>query len=114
MMVLSYSAAVEPKPPQENTVNQKKKFKTDVPNPTYLHEVKVTSGSKTYTLRKGQLVSVHRRPGLIAGKYEFLYADQDSQGLRLVVEGPVARERRYRSIRESDVKQVHIKTEARG
>lgn len=94
-------------------MNQKRKFKSDKSNPTYLHEVQVQSGSKHYTLRKGQLVSVHRRPGLIAGKYEFCYAEYDSVGLRLVVEGPVARERRSRSIRQADIKAVHIKSEAR-
>lgn len=94
-------------------MNQKKPFKTDAPAPEYLHEVKIRSGSKTYTLRKGQWLSVHRRPGLIAGKYEFLYAQQDNAGLRLVIEGPISRERRYRSIREADVKAIHVKTSAR-
>lgn len=82
--------------------------------PVYLHEVRVTSGSKTYSLGKGQLVSVIRKPGLPAGKWEFLYAERCKDGtLLLTVEGPVSRvvyERRRKMIRESDIKQIHIKT----
>lgn len=82
--------------------------------PVYLHEVKVVSGSKTYSLGKGQLVSVIRKPGLPAGKYEFLYAERCNDGILLMtVEGPVSRvvyERRRKVIRETDLKAVHIKT----
>lgn len=81
--------------------------------PQYLHEVKVRSGSKTYTLAKGQHVSVGRRPGLIAGRYVFLYAEYAGEDLLLYVEGPITRAARRKTIRESDIKTVHIRTEAR-
>lgn len=96
-------------------MNQKRTVKVaEDLKPVYLHEVKVTSGSKTYSLGKGQLISVIRRPGLIAGKWEFLYAERCKDGvLLLTVEGPVSRvvyERRRKVIRESDIRTVHIKT----
>lgn len=93
-------------------MNQKKRFKTDF-KPEFLHEVPITRGSKTYLLRKGMHVGVNRRPGLIAGDYEFLYAYPDNAGMLLVVEGPVSRGRRHKYIREADIKAVRIKTEGR-
>jgi len=94
-------------------MNNKRAFKSNAPKPVFLHEIKVMSGSKTYTLGKGQLVSVHRKPGLIAGKYEFVYAEESGGDLAIHVEGPISRERRHKVIREADIKQVHIKTERR-
>lgn len=95
-------------------MNAKRPYRTNEPKPEFLHEVKVTSGSKTYTLGKGQLVSVIRKPGLIAGRYEFIYAERSKDGtLLLTVEGPQSRlvsERRRKVIRETDLKTIHIKT----
>jgi hypothetical protein len=96
-------------------MNTKRRLKTDWQSP-YLHEVAVTSGSKTYSVLKGMLLSVRRRPGLYAGQYEFLYGELVGSTLLLTVEGPVSRtvDKRYRkTIRETDVKTVHIKTGAR-
>jgi len=91
-------------------MNQKRPYRSDW-KPTFLHEVAVSSTGKTYTLTPGTQVSVIRKPGLIAGRYEFLYAERDQHGqLMLQVEGPVSRNKRRRIIRESDIKQVHIKT----
>ena len=94
-------------------MNVKKPFKSDW-TPEFLHEVDVTSTGKTYRITKGTLLSVIRKPGLIAGKYEFLYAERSKDGtLLLTVEGPDSRvvaERRRKMIREADVKCVHIKT----
>lgn len=94
-------------------MNQKKPFKSDW-KPEFLHEVDVESGSKTYRITKGTLLSVIRKPGLIAGKYEFLYAERSKDGtLLLTVEGPDSRvvaDRRRKMIRESDVRTVHLKT----
>lgn len=92
-------------------MNNKRKYKTDF-KPEFLHEIPVTSGTKTYTLVKGMLVSVHRKPGLIAGKYEFLYAEKTATDTLIVVEGPVSRivsERFRKVIRQADIKQVHLK-----
>ena len=47
-------------------MNQKHAYHSDEPVPVFLYEIKVRSGSKTYVLGKGQLVSVIRKPGLIA------------------------------------------------
>lgn len=95
-------------------MNKKKAYKNaDETNPEYLYEADIESGSKTYRITAGTLLSVIRRPGLIAGKYEFLYAEQDNKGLLLHVSGPDSRivSERYRKIlRTSDIKQVHIKT----
>jgi hypothetical protein len=92
-------------------MNNKRPYKSDKPQPEYLHEIAVPSGGKTYTIGKGQLVSVIRRPGLIAGKYEFTYAEYYADGsLRIHVEGPVSRERRHKVITLADIKQVHIRT----
>lgn len=91
-------------------MNQKHAYHSDEPVPVFLYEIKVRSGSKTYVLGKGQLVSVIRKPGLIAGKYEFCYATEDAAGLAIHVEGPVSRERRHKVIRECDIRMVHIKT----
>lgn len=95
-------------------MNKKRAFKSSKPAPEFLHEIKVQSGSKTYTLAKGQLVSVHRRPGgLIAGKYEFCFAQQVNGELLINVEGPISRERRSKVIRVADIKQVHIRSQKR-
>ena len=56
-------------------MNQKRAYKCDW-KPEFLYEVSVGSTGKKYTLTKGMWVSVSRRPGLIAGKYEFLYAER--------------------------------------
>lgn len=94
-------------------MNQKKPYKSDW-QPAFLHEVPVSSTGKTYVLTPGTQVSVIRKPGLIAGRYEFLYAERDQHGQLLIqVEGPIARNRRRRIIRESDIKTVHVKTRAR-
>lgn len=91
-------------------MNQKKTYKSDW-KPDFLYEVTVSSTGKNYTLAKGMWVSVARRPGLIAGKYEFLYGERTLDGtLLLQVSGPISRERRVKTIRESDIKTVHLKT----
>jgi hypothetical protein len=91
-------------------MNQKKTYKCDW-KPEFLYEVTVSSTGKKYTLTKGMWVSVARRPGLIAGKYEFLYAEVTKDGVLLLqVTGPVSREHRVKTIRESDIKTVHLKT----
>lgn len=94
-------------------MNQKKPFKSDW-KPEFLYEVDVASGSKTYRITKGTLLSVIRKPGLIAGRYEFLYAERSKDGtLLLTVEGPDSRvvaDRRRKMIRQADVKTVHLKT----
>lgn len=94
-------------------MNQKKPYKSDW-TPTFLHDIEVTSTGKTYRLLPGTWVSVNRRVGLIAGKYEFLYAERSKNGELLIqVEGPMSRERRRKMIRESDIKTVHVKTRPR-
>ena len=93
-------------------MNQKRPFKSDW-TPEFLHEFDVASTGKTYRVSTGTWVSVIRRPGLMAGKYEVLYAERSKDGTLLIqVEGPVSRERRRKLIRESDIKAVHIKTRA--
>jgi len=87
-------------------MNQKRPYRTNRPNPEYLHEIKVRSGTKTYALARGQLVSVHARVNLPGGKYEFCYAEHVGQELFLYVERRGLR----KTIREADIKQVHIKT----
>jgi hypothetical protein len=94
-------------------MNQKKPFRTDW-TPNFLHEFEVTSTGKTYKLVPGMWVSVSRRPGLIAGKYEILYAERTKEGVLLIqAEGPVSRARRRKTLRESDIHTVHIKTRPR-
>ena len=91
-------------------MNQKKPYKSDW-QPSILREFDVTATGKTYRLVPGMWVSVSRRPGLIAGKYEVLYAERCQDGTLLIqAEGPVARERRRKTIRESDIKRVHLRT----
>ena len=91
-------------------MNQKKPYKSDW-QPTILREFDVTATGKTYRLVPGMWVSVARRPGLIAGKYEVAYAERAKDGTLLITaDGPVARERRRKVIRESDIKTVHVKT----
>ena len=92
-------------------MNIKQPYITDYA-PEFLYEVPVTSGSKTYTLTRGMQVSVTRRQGLIAGRYEFLYGERAKDGQYLLqVEGPLSRAgRRRRLIRTTDVKQVHVST----
>lgn len=94
-------------------MNQKRPYKSDW-KPEFLHEIEVSATGKTYRLVPGTWVSVTRRVGLIAGKYEFLYAERGKNGELLIqVEGPVSRERRRKMIRETDIKTVHIKTRPR-
>lgn len=94
-------------------MNKKRKFKTDA-KVEFLHEIDIKSGTKTYTLVKGMAVSVNRKPGLLPGKYEFLYAEESRDGtLVLTVEGRLSQaweDRRRRTIRVEDVKQVHLST----
>ena len=99
-------------------MNQKHKFVTDAPNPQYLHEVTIPVNGRRRLLRRGMLLSVNRRPNLPGGKWEFVYAEivttaQRDVMLMLHVEGPISRERRHKVIRVSDIKCVHIRTEAR-
>ena len=94
-------------------MNQKRPFRCDW-KPDFLHEVSVSSTGKTYVLTPDTQVSVIRKPGLIAGRYKFLYAERAKDGtLLLNVEGPVSRRARRRIIRESDIRQVHISTRPR-
>lgn len=79
----------------------------------YLHEVGVTRGGKVYLITKGTLLSVNRRPGLQSGKYEFLYAERVNGTILYYVEGPdrrIVSERQRKTLREADIKTVHIKT----
>lgn len=95
-------------------MNQKKPYKSDW-TPEFLKEVEVSSTGKNYRLVPGTWVSVIRRAGLMAGKYEFLYAERSKTGeLLLQVEGPISRERRRKLIRESDIKTVHVKSRPKG
>jgi hypothetical protein len=99
-------------------MNTKRKYRpaAGVKAPEFFHEFSVTRGSKTYQVTKGTLVSVIRKPGLIAGKYEVLYAEVSNDTLLITVEGPDSRivsERRRKMIRESDIKTVHVSTRRR-
>lgn len=94
-------------------MNQKKPYKSDW-TPEFLHEFDITATGKTFRVCTGTWVSVSRRPGLIAGKYEILYAERTKDGTLLIqAEGPVSRDRRRKIIRESDIKTVHVKTRPR-
>jgi hypothetical protein len=94
-------------------MNQKKPFLTDW-KPEFLHQFDITTTGKTFRVTKGTWVSVSRRPGLIAGKYEILYAERLDDGTLLIqAEGPVSRARRRKIIRESDIHTVHVKTRPR-
>lgn len=94
-------------------MNQKKPFKSDW-QPEFLHEFDVAATGKTFRVTKGTWVSVSRRPGLLAGQYEILYAERSKDGTLLIqAEGPLSRERRRKIIRESDIKTVHVKTRPR-
>ena len=94
-------------------MNQKRPYKSDWRS-HFLHEFDVTATGKTYRLVPGMWVSVSRRPGLIAGKYEVLYAERTADGTLLIqTEGPVSRARRRKVIRESDIKTIHVKTRPR-
>lgn len=83
--------------------------------PPYLHEVRVNG----HRLRKGMLVSVNARPGLIGGRWVFTYAEPMGDELVLHVEGPVTRRcrahpdcdghPRHKMIRPDDIKIVHVK-----
>jgi len=92
-------------------MNHKRSFKTDY-RPEFLHEIAVTRVSKTYTLTKDMEVSVYPRTNLPAGRYRFRYAESTNDGQLLIyVEGPVRRSTsRIRTIRQSDIKSVHLKT----
>jgi len=94
-------------------VNQKRTYKTDW-TPSILREFDVTSTGRTYRLVAGMWVSVSRRPGLIAGQYEVVYAERSKDGTLLITaDGPLSRERRRKVIRETDIKTVHVKTRPR-
>lgn len=94
-------------------MNIKTKYKSDW-KPEFLHEVTVRPGSRDYVIGVGTLISVIRKPGLLAGKYIFRYAEYSRDGtLLLTVEGPESRivsQRRMKVIRESDIKCVHLAT----
>lgn len=115
-------------------MNQKRAFKSDKPNPTYLHEVQVPSGSKTYTLRKGMEATLFPERGKKEKRrWEFMYAEtqkgtpvrfdsekglvpigETTEELMLTFYGPVRSQRqKYRRVRLGDVLTVHIKSEAR-
>lgn len=95
-------------------MNQKKPYKSDW-QPEFLHEVEVSSTGKVYRLVPDTQVSVIRKPGLIAGRYKFVYAERAKNGTLLIhVAGPISREPRRRIIRESDIKTVHVKTRPKG
>ena len=95
-------------------MNQKKPYRTDW-RPEYLHEFDVTSTGKTFRVTKGTWVSVRRRTGLLAGRYEVAYAERTIDGTLLITaDGPLSRERRRRVLRESDIRTVHIKTRPGG
>lgn len=85
-------------------MNQKRSVRSDW-KPSLLHEVRV-NGS---ILRKGMLLSVHRRPGLPGGRWVFLHAEYLGDTLQLTVEGPISREARRRWIRVEDIKTIHRK-----
>lgn len=91
-------------------MNQKRPYRGGE-QPEYLREFDVTSTGRTYRLTAGMWVSVTRRPGLMAGKYEIVYAERTKDGtLFITADGPVSRDRRRKTIRESDIKTVHLKT----
>lgn len=99
-------------------MNTKRKYKPGPGEtiPQHHKSFGITSGSKTYQVTAGTLVSVIRKPGLIAGKYEILYGEWANGVMLIHVSGPDSRivsERYRRIIRESDIKQVHIKTRRR-
>jgi hypothetical protein len=96
----------------ENGLGRRIAYKPTVAEANWkpLSEVKVNG----YRLRKGQLVSVRRRPGLVAGRYEFRWAEYTNTGvLFLHVEGPISGARRWKTITEADIKTVHVQSEAR-
>lgn len=92
-------------------MNQKRPYKSDW-KPEFLHEFDITATGKTFRVATGTWVSVTRRTGLMAGKYEINYGERAKDGTLLIqVTGPVGRtSQRYRIIRESDIKRVHIST----
>ena len=97
-------------------MNQKKPYKTDW-TPQFLHQFDVASTGKTYRVTKGTWVSVTRRPGLLPGKYEIIYAERTGDGTLLITaDGPLSRgaDRRRKTLRETDIKTVHVKTRPRG
>ena len=94
-------------------MNQKRAYKTDW-QPAILREFDVTATGRTYRVVAGMWVSVARRPGLLAGQYEVLYAERSKDGTLLIqAEGPLSRAHRRKVIRESDIKTVHVKTRPR-
>lgn len=94
-------------------MNQKRPYKADW-TPEFLHEFDITSTGKTYRVVTGMWVSVSRRPGLMAGKYEIKYAERTKDGTLLIqAEGPLSRARRNKTLRESDIHTVHLKTRPR-
>ncbi len=94
-------------------MNQKRPYRGGT-QPEYLYEFEVAATGKSYTVTKGMWVSVRRRPGLIAGQYEIIYGEYAADGTLLIVaDGPLSRERRRKTIRETDIKRVHLRTRPR-
>jgi hypothetical protein len=97
-------------------LNQKRPYKSDW-EPEFHHQVVIKRGLHQYLISVGTLISVIRKPGLIAGKYAFRYAEYSKDGtLLMTVEGPDSRivsQRRMKVIRECDIKQVHLSTRRR-
>ena len=89
-------------------MNKKSAYKSDAPNPTYLHDVRV-HGRR---LAKGMEASLERGIGYPAGRYRFSYAEQLADGtLMLQFYGPTRRSKqRYRMVRPEAVTTVHSKT----
>ena len=97
-------------------MNIKRPYKSDW-KPEFLHQVVVKRGLHDYLITVGTLMSVIRKPGLRAGKYEFKYAEYSRDGtLLMTVEGPdsaLVHKRRMKVIRECDIKTLHLATRRR-
>lgn len=90
-------------------MNTKRKYKTDVQNPSYIYELDVdveTNGKiKTYRLTPYTAMTVDwksGRPGLHKGSYSFLYAERIGDALLIYTDWKGKR----RTIREADIKTV--------
>ena len=64
-------------------MNQKRPYKSDW-QPEFLKDFTVSATGKTYRVTPGTWVSVIRRTGLMAGKYEVLYAERSKDGTLLI------------------------------
>jgi hypothetical protein len=89
-------------------MNTKSPYRSDEPNPTYLHDIRV-NGRR---LVEGMEASLERGIGYPAGRYRFKYAEQLADGtLMLQFYGPTRRSKqRYRLARPEAVTTVHSKT----